>query len=221
MRVFARREQLAEDLSEDEEVVDLAARDTRERLVEEHHALLGPVPVHEARAQVGQTGQLQLEIPRAVRDLERVTEVLLLLYPIELEHAAVQGHPSRFGRVGRFSEQSLCPRQPTAHDRGVTDDHAVHARERPCDADGAQAVIDVAVDGVGPFPTVDGIREVELEVRRVGEAFDHLTASSRVRCVAQDTLEDLTRARRITPTKRGASIVDQLRDRAGHPRIIA
>jgi hypothetical protein len=38
-RVFARREQLAEDLLEDAEVVHLVARDGGERLVEHLHAL--------------------------------------------------------------------------------------------------------------------------------------------------------------------------------------
>ena len=52
--VLAGGEELAEDLLEHEEVVDLATGDGGERLVEQDHALLGAVAVDEARAEVGE-----------------------------------------------------------------------------------------------------------------------------------------------------------------------
>ena len=61
--VLARREQLAEDLLEHEEVVDLAAGDAGERLVEEHHALLDAVVVDEAGAEVGEGVELEVASP--------------------------------------------------------------------------------------------------------------------------------------------------------------
>ena len=62
--VLARREQLAEHLGEDEEVVDLAAGDAGERLVEVHHALVDAVVVHEGGAEVGEG--VELEVAGAV-----------------------------------------------------------------------------------------------------------------------------------------------------------
>ena len=62
--VLAGREQLAEHLGEDEEVVDLATGDAGERLVEVHHALVDAVVVHEGGAEVGES--VELEVAGAV-----------------------------------------------------------------------------------------------------------------------------------------------------------
>ena len=77
--VLARREELAEDLLQHAEVVDVAARDRGERLVEEHHALLGPVGVHEARAEVGERHELEIAVAEAASHLEGLAKQLLLL----------------------------------------------------------------------------------------------------------------------------------------------
>ena len=62
--VLARREQLAEHLGEDEEVVDLASGDAGEGLVEVDHALIDAVVVHEGGAEVGEG--VELEVAGAV-----------------------------------------------------------------------------------------------------------------------------------------------------------
>ena len=152
VRVLAGREQLAEDLLEDAEVVDLAAGDRGERLVEEHHALLGPVGVDEARAEVGERHELQIGVAEPAGHLERLAEVLLLAGAVALEHAEVERHPPALGRLARLAEQRLRPGEPAARHRPVADDRAVHVGERPGDADRADLVAGVAMGGVRPLP---------------------------------------------------------------------
>ncbi len=60
--MLAGRKQLAEDLLQDLEVVDLAAGHRRQRLVQQRHALLGPVAVDQARPQVGERHRLQVGV---------------------------------------------------------------------------------------------------------------------------------------------------------------
>ena len=52
MCVLACREELAEDLLDHREVVDVASRHCRQRFVEEQHALVDSVVMHEARAEI-------------------------------------------------------------------------------------------------------------------------------------------------------------------------
>ena len=76
--VLACREQLAEDLLEDAEVVDLVAGDGGQRLVEQHHALLGAVAVDEAGAEVGEGHELEVGVTQLAGDGQRLPEALLL-----------------------------------------------------------------------------------------------------------------------------------------------
>ena len=75
--VLAGREELAEDLLEDQEIVDLAARHGGERLVEERHALLRTVGVDEACPEVGERHELQVGVGEAARQLECLPEAAL------------------------------------------------------------------------------------------------------------------------------------------------
>ena len=62
VRVLARGEQLAEDLLDDEEVFDVATGDSGERLVEQQHPLLDAIVVHQARAEVGESRELEVGV---------------------------------------------------------------------------------------------------------------------------------------------------------------
>ena len=73
--VLARREELAEHLGEDEEVVDLATGDAGERLIEVDHALVDPVVVHERGAEVGEGVELEVAGAVAAGELDRGAEV--------------------------------------------------------------------------------------------------------------------------------------------------
>ena len=124
-RVLAGREELAEDLLQHEEVVDLAARHRRERLVEQHHALLGMVGVDHARPEVRERHELQVAVAEPARHLERLVKALLLALPIDVEHPAGQRHPSGLGRLRLVPQQRLRAREPAAGDRPVADHRAV------------------------------------------------------------------------------------------------
>ena len=70
VRVLARREELAEDLLDDREVIDVPARYRGQRLVEQQHALIDAVVVDEARAEIRE----RCELERCVAGLARVSE---------------------------------------------------------------------------------------------------------------------------------------------------
>jgi hypothetical protein len=78
VRVLAGREELAEDLLQNAEVVDIAAGHRGERLVEEHHAFFRPVGTHEARAEVRERHELEVAVAKAACELERLSKALLL-----------------------------------------------------------------------------------------------------------------------------------------------
>ena len=61
--VLAGGEQLAEDLLQDDEVLDVAAGDGGQRLVEHRHALLDAVAVHQAGAEVGRVANVRSASP--------------------------------------------------------------------------------------------------------------------------------------------------------------
>jgi len=96
-RVLACREELTEDLLKHAEVVDLAARHGRECLVEEHHALLDPVSVHEARPEVRERHKLQVGMTESAGHLQRNAKALLFSHAVGFEHAQVERHPTAFG----------------------------------------------------------------------------------------------------------------------------
>jgi hypothetical protein len=89
LRMLTSREELAEDLLQDAEVVDLAAQHRRERLVQQHHALFSAVAVDEAGPKIGQRYHLQVGVAEATSRLERRAEVL---FP-------VHGSPSNMPRL--------------------------------------------------------------------------------------------------------------------------
>ena len=120
--VLAGREELAEDLLEHAEVLDVTAGDRRERFVEQHHAFFVAVAVHEAGAEVGQRHELQIRVARRRATANASPKAHLLRRPVILEHAQVQRNPATFGRIGRVTQQRLGARQPTAAHRPVADD---------------------------------------------------------------------------------------------------
>lgn len=217
LRVLTGREQLAEDLLQDQEVVDLAAGHRRERLVQQQHALLDAVTVHQARPQIGQRHQLQVGVPEPAGRRERLAEALLLAHAVALEHAEVERHPARLGRVGGAGQQRLRTGKPAARHGAVTDDREVHARQRARHPDRAQLVPDLAVRRIGALPALDGSGEVQLQVGGAGQALEHLAG----RRAGQGTLQGAPCAHRITGPQCGAALVDQLLDRHGHAPIIA
>jgi hypothetical protein len=165
--VLTGREQLAEDLFEHGEVVDLVPGDRGQGLVEQVHPLLGAIGVHPAGAEVGQRHQLEVGVADRPGDGQRRGEVLLLARPVSLEHAAVERHPTRLGRVG--GGLRLRPCDPAVHDRPVAQHRTMHERQRSGDADRSQLVTRGAVRAVGMFPRLDRAREVLLEVGRPGQ----------------------------------------------------
>ena len=94
VRVLARGEELAEHLFHHEEVVDVATSNSGQRLVEQHHPLLGAVPVHEARAEVGERGELEVGVAVPARLGQRRAELRFLAWSVVFEHADVQSHPA-------------------------------------------------------------------------------------------------------------------------------
>ncbi len=96
VRVLACREELAKDLLEHHEVVDLAARHRGECLVEQQHALLGAVGVDEACSEVGERHELQVGVAEAAGQHECLPEERLLAGPVALEHRDVERHPPAF-----------------------------------------------------------------------------------------------------------------------------
>src|SRR5207247_1412609 len=86
--VLAGREQLAEDLLRRDEIVDLAARDRRERLIEEHHALIGAIGPDQGRAQIREGHALEVRIPVPSSHRKRLPEALLLRYPAAVKPRA-------------------------------------------------------------------------------------------------------------------------------------
>ena len=62
MRVLARREELAEDLLDHREVIDVASRHCRQGLVEEQHPFIDAVVVDEARAEIRERGELERRV---------------------------------------------------------------------------------------------------------------------------------------------------------------
>ncbi len=93
--MLTRGEQLAEHLLHDDEVVDVAARNRGERLVEQDHPLLRAVGVDEAGAEVRERRGLEVRVTMTPSDLERLAEAFLLHRAISLEHAGVQRDPAR------------------------------------------------------------------------------------------------------------------------------
>ena len=68
--VLAGGEQLAEDLLDDDEVLDLTTGHRGQRLVEQQHALLDAVVMDQARAEVGQRGEGQVGDHRCAADVD-------------------------------------------------------------------------------------------------------------------------------------------------------
>jgi hypothetical protein len=99
VRVFARREQLAEDLLHRRDVVDLVAGNRGERFIEHRHAIVGAITVHQAGAEIGERGELQIGIAATARHLDRLVEQRFLTAPVRLEHAGVQRHPAALGGI--------------------------------------------------------------------------------------------------------------------------
>ena len=216
VRVLARREELAEDLFEHHEVVDLAARHGREGLVEQHHALFGAVGVDETRSQVGERDELQIGVAEAAGEHEGLSEELLLASPVALEHRDVERDPSALRRLDRVDEECLRSREPAARNRTVTDDRHVHVRERPSNANGTDVVSGVAVGRVRPLPAVDRREVVELEIRGAGQALDHIADS---RC-ANGLLEGATCPGGIAGPQGSASLSHELLEPGGHAWIV-
>jgi hypothetical protein len=75
--VLTGREELAEDLLDHLEVVDVVPGDGGERLVELQHALHGPVAVHQAGAEVGERDELEVDVADAPGGGEGFVESLL------------------------------------------------------------------------------------------------------------------------------------------------
>ena len=170
--VLARGEQLAEDLLEHEEVVDLAARDRGQRLVEQHHALLGAVGVHEARAEVGERHELEVGVAVSAGDPSASRKGPACGRGRRSNMPMLSATQPAWASRPPAREQGARPGEPAAHHRAVADDRAVHVRERPGDQDGAQQLAGGSIGGVGQLPALDRPRVVELEVVLPGQAFD-------------------------------------------------
>jgi hypothetical protein len=172
--VLAGREQLAEDLLQHHEVLDLVARHGGQRLVEQEHALLDPVGVHEAGAEVGQRDELQVHVADGAAHGDRLAQERLLPPLVRLEHAPVERDPPRLALIGGDGQQALGPGHPAAVDRHVADEGAVHVAERPGHPHRAHVPVVAPVGRVGPLPQLDRRREVELDVGGPGEALQRV-----------------------------------------------
>ena len=93
MRVLARREELAEDLLDHREVIDIASGHCRQGLVEEQHAFIDAVVVDEARAEIRERGELERRVAGLACVREGVSVVLFLDDSVRLEHPLVERHP--------------------------------------------------------------------------------------------------------------------------------
>jgi hypothetical protein len=215
--VLARGEQLAEDLLDDLEVVHVIAGYRGQRLVEEQHAFLGPIAVHQAGTQVGEGDELQVGVAHAAGRAECLAEALLLGGPVGFEHADVERHPSRLAGIAGLGEQCLRPGPPAVRDRPVAHDRAVHVRQGAGHPNGADLVAGIAMGGIGPLPALDRLLEVDLQVGHAGQALDRRTR----RGLAQRTLERLTGNGRVPHPKRSPAFFDQVHDRLGHRPIIS
>ena len=89
--------------------------------------------------------------------------------------------------------------------------------QRPGDADRAHRVAGLPMGGVGPFPALDGRREVELEVGGAGQALDGVGRRGR----EAGAVEGEPGASGVAGAERGPTFGQQLLDRRGHPTIIA
>ena len=90
MGVLAGGEQLTEDLLQRAEVVHLAASHRRQRLVEEHHALLGAVVVDQGGTEIRQRHELQIVVTHPPSNIERVSKARLPPRPVAFPHADVE-----------------------------------------------------------------------------------------------------------------------------------
>ena len=215
--VLAGGEELAEDLLQQAEVVDLAARDRGQRLVEQHHAFLGPVTVDEAGAEVRERRELQVGVAEAAGHRECLPEAAVLPGAVALEHAGVERDPTALERIGGIAQQRLRPGQPPAHDRGVADDAAVHVCEGARHPHRTDVVATVAVRGVRLLPTCDGGGEVHLYVSTA-------RASPSVASPDGDSASARSKAARAPAAspahRRGATMSEGLLA-CGHPRLIS
>ncbi len=107
MRVLARREELAEDLLQHDEVVDLSAGDRGERFIEEKHALVVAVGVDETRAQVRERHELEVAVVEVPSYLECASEEFVLPGAVAFEHAEAERDPTA-------SRESRSPRSVSA-----------------------------------------------------------------------------------------------------------
>ena len=96
--VLARREQLAEDLLEQAEVIDLASGHRGEGLVEQHHAFLDPAVVDEARTSVHERCDFEIDVASLTSDRQHALEALVLALPIGFEHPLRQVDPATLSR---------------------------------------------------------------------------------------------------------------------------
>ncbi len=105
VRVLACGEQLAEDLLDHREVIDIASRHGRQGLVEQQHAFIDAIVVDEARAEIRERGELERRVVRLAGVGERIPVVPFLDGLIRLEHALVQRHPPGLGAGSFIGEQ--------------------------------------------------------------------------------------------------------------------
>ena len=163
--VFARREQLAEDLLEQEEVVDLATGDGGHRFVEQFHPLVDPAVVDEARTSVGEGGDLEIDVASLTSDRRTRSKHSFLRCRSGSNIPFVRSTRPR-SRIGVIAHQRLCPGQPTVHHGPIADHGAIQAGQRAGGRDCADTIALGAVAPVGALPHRDRGLEVRARDRR-------------------------------------------------------
>ena len=173
--VLARGEQLAEDLLDDDEVLDLAAGDGGQRLVE--HAPCPPRPGRRApgwRPRYDVVANVRSASPVSRPILHRRPEGLLLGLAIGGEHPFGRARPSRARCSRVVGQQGLRPRDPAARRP---------PSRRPSSRTGSPGSGPsgprprrrrAPVAGVRALELVDGAGVLEQHVRRRSQALQHL-----------------------------------------------
>ncbi len=215
--MLAGREQLAERLLEDGEVVHLPAGEGGQRLVEEAHALVDVVAVDEAGPEVGQGGHLQSEIGGRTSLGQGLPELVVLRCPVRLEQGAVERHPASLRAVPGALQQRLGSGQPARGHREVTSDRVVHPRQGAGHPDGPELVSLRPVGRVGALPAGDRAGEVEVQVVGAGQ---HLEDIPR-RLPLREGLDETAGGGGVPGPQRGASLLDPVPVALSHSRIFA
>ena len=207
MCVLACREELAEDLLDHREVVDVASRHGRQRFVEEQHALIDAVVVDEARAEIRERWRTRATSRHDWRAYARASSVVLLLdHSVRLEHALVERHPPGLRARTFVGEQRHRTRKPSLHHRPIADDRQVHVRQRSGDTDRAHTVCLAAVGLVRRAPQLD--RQQILVIQIVGSR--QTLESGAAFGAAPKRTRRPRRAVELSPrTQRGVSLIDQ------------